>query len=76
MLQLSLPELCYVGDTMSDYLSLDAGVSFIGCKYGFDRQLNSSLSFPLIDDIKFLLSFTSAMTLIFLILFHITTRVM
>ena len=53
LLQLPLTDLCYVGDTLQDYHSAaEAGISFIGCKYGFDQQITTFTSFPLIDNIS------------------------
>lgn len=55
LLRLSLSDMCYVGDTMSDYSSsVDAGISFIGCRYGFDPSIGSVNYFPVINDISFL----------------------
>ena len=55
LLHLPLSDMCYVGDTMSDYhSSIDAGVSFIGCAYGFDDSISTTDSFPVISDISFL----------------------
>ena len=52
LLQIPLSDLCYVGDTLQDYhCSAEAGVRFIGCKYGFDQQICTFNSFPLIDNI-------------------------
>ena len=44
LLQIPLSDLCYVGDTLQDYRSsVEAGVRFIGCKYGFDNKLVLSI---------------------------------
>lgn len=45
-----LSKMCYVGDSISDYYSsLDAGINFVGCSYGFDISISNANLFPVIN---------------------------